>query len=98
MIYNFESWRNAKMASFEDGRICHYHRVADCVWWEIENFLQCLVRCRIDTFSKVYAVQLSDEFCNTLLAFLEEMEFSYIHPRSTSARIKFIHSNRNSNP
>lgn len=88
MANNFDSWRKAKMASL-DKEPSHYHRVATATWLAVRAFLSTLLITRVEKQARRFSVTLSDDEANALLAFLDEMRFGYIHPRSTSARTDF---------
>lgn len=89
MIYNFDQWRKAKMASL-DKEPSHYHRVATITWLAVRAFLSTLLITRVEKRTHRFSVTLTDDVANALLAFLDEMQYGYIHPRSTSARIDFL--------
>lgn len=86
------------MASFDDGQLSHYHRLSDSVYMSMVSFCRSLVSHRVRTGRATKNVHLTDDFCNLLLRFLDEMQFMYIHPRSTSARISFMNCNHTANP
>lgn len=96
MINNFESWRKAKQQHFSvPHTLMHYHRVSDVAWGDVANFLMFVLKVRVDTFSQQITFVLSDNLANSMLQFLDEMRFAYIHPRSTSARYDFLFEGKN---
>lgn len=88
MANTFDSWRRAKMASL-DKEPSHYHRVATSTWLTVRAFLTTLLITRVEKRTHRFSVTLTDDVANALLAFLDEMRFGYIHPRSTSSRMDF---------
>lgn len=91
---DFNSWRQRKMsyyARFDCER--HYHRCSDLSYSCVAEFLQQLIAYRINNGSGKVVVTITDEFADAALAFLDEMQFAYIHPRSTSH--KFIMNREN---
>lgn len=95
MIYNFESWRKAKMERHANrASLMHYHRISDDVYRSVRNFIEhCLCR-RVDKGKDRISVLLPEDIANTLMDFLDETKFAYIHPRSTSGRVEFFREAR----
>lgn len=89
MVHNFESWRKATMQRFETNASKHFHRVEDGTFAIVRSFLIAIVNCRVTQKTNHLSFSVSDEFIDYLLSFLEEMESSYMHPRSDSAKFRF---------
>lgn len=91
MLHNFESWRKAKQKRFEPYEFeMHYHKCADSCYKFVAALLQSLVSNFVSSQHRPQVVQLSVEHAQILLDFLEQMQFAYIHPRSTSARYLMV--------
>jgi len=89
-MLQFNSWRKRQQERFATCSSMHYHRVDDSCYLVVVHLLRYLLTSRIDSQSKAVLVNLSDELANTLLDFLDQMEYAYMHPRSTSAKFRFV--------
>lgn len=100
MIHNFEDWRNAKMRAAALGcRSMHYFRIDDDVVDTLTAFFRSILILRVDRdFHGRISFALDDSLAQVLLDFCEQSANGYIHPRSTSARMRFVAQNRLANP
>lgn len=97
MIHNFESWRKAKQSAFVAiAHDMHYHRCSDTAYRLITSLLQGLVNTWLNNGRSFVSVRFTEEQINVILEFLDEMEFAYIHPRSTSHRIHLMFQEKSS--
>ncbi|MBQ5625980.1 MAG: hypothetical protein IIU96_02955 [Paludibacteraceae bacterium] len=53
---------------------------------------------RVNNGSKHVSLYLTDGLANNMLDFLDQVEFAYMHPRSTSARVNFLKKEREAHP
>lgn len=67
----------------------HYHLCGDFVYSSVSNFLRsCLVE-RIESDRDFVYVCVDEDIANSILLFLDEMRFAYMHPRSDAAKYIF---------
>ena len=97
MLQSFDQWRKAHEARFADITTMHYHRVDTVLWLDFSRYLLDMQRQR-PYAGKALTVRFPLAFFDQLDAFLDQMRFAYIHPRSTSARYDFAKANRTANP
>lgn len=89
MIHNFESWRQSTMRKFEFSNASrHYHRVDDEVYYAVSDLLKSLLKAKVEHNGEI-SVSLSNSLADMVYEFLLQMELSYIHPRSDSAKFLF---------
>jgi len=100
MLHNFEDWRNAKMRATTIGcRSMHYFRIDDDVVDTLTTFFRSILILRVDhDFHGRISFALDDSLAQVLLDFCEQCAYGYIHPRSSSARMRFVAQNRTANP
>lgn len=89
MIYNFESWRRAKQKQFTDGQLRHYHRCSDVSYSLVREILQKILSGWVGHSQRQFLLAPSDFDIDLIYQFLTEMDFGYMHPRSTSARFLY---------
>ena len=89
MINKFEEWRKAKLSAAECRTLAHYHKVEDCVLRDVFALVQGILIVRVEKGSRALTLRVSDSLANSLMMFLEQMRYAYMHPRSTSARFLF---------
>lgn len=89
-MLQFNSWRKRQQERFATCSSMHYHRVDDSCYLVVVHLLRYLLTSRIVSQSKAVLVDLNDELADTLLDFLDQMEYAYMHPRSTSAKYRFV--------
>lgn len=94
MVNNFESWRKATQERYSQCLDMYYVRVSQEVCRSVCNVLQKLLAQRVNNGSKHVSLYLTDGLANNMLDFLDQVEFAYMHPRSTSARIHFLKKER----
>lgn len=82
----FEPWRQKKIKAFESLKSAHYFRVEDSVLRSIISICQNVISSRVEKSRHEVLVNVKDDLTNEILAFVEQVKFAYIHPRSTSAR------------
>lgn len=82
----FEPWRQKKIKAFESLKSAHYFRVEDSVLRSIVSMCQSVITSRVEKGRHKVLVNVNDDLANDILAFVEQVKFAYIHPRSTSAR------------
>lgn len=97
-MLTFNSWRLRQQERFNNCSSMHFHRVSDGAYSVVVHLLRYLLTSRINSQSQIVNVNVSDELSNSLLDFLDEMEFAYMHPRSTSARYRYVQLNRTAIP
>ena len=99
-MINFNSWRLAKMQAVSDAcRSMHYFRIDDDCIDAITVLFQSILVDRINRGSAgEFAFHLSDGLAQCLFDFIEQVEFGYIHPRRTSAKMRFVRSQPSANP
>lgn len=85
MVHNFESWRTATQSAHKPAGVSHYHLCSDTTFFEVASLLQALCVSFVDKKQ----ITLSPCLVDTVLQFLDEMQYAYMHPRSTSARFAF---------
>lgn len=100
MNHNFESWRLAKMQAASLGCLSmRYFRIDADVVNSITSLFQSILILRIEQGEKGrVSFLLSDDLAQVMMDFCEQCEYGYIHPRSTSARMRFVAQNRTANP
>lgn len=100
MIHNFENWRQAKMRATAIGcRSMHYFRIDDDVVDTLTTFFRSILILRVDHgFHGRVSFAINDSLAQVMLDFCEQSTYGYIHPRSTSARMRFVAQNRLANP
>lgn len=81
------------MARFAGKSRMHFHKCEDAVLIVVFNILKALLRQRVNSGSNSITLSVSDDDFDTLLDFLDEMSFAYMHPRSTSARFSMLAEN-----
>lgn len=82
----FEPWRQKKIKAFKSLKSAHYFRVEDSVLRSIVSMCQNVISSRVQKGRHRVSVDVTDDLANDILAFVEQVKFAYIHPRSTSAR------------
>lgn len=82
MVHNFESWRNATQNAHKPSGLAHFHLCSDSAFFDVSKLLRSLCV----SYVEKQQIQLSQDIINSCLCFLDEMQFAYIHPRSTSAK------------
>lgn len=82
----FEPWRQKKIKAYESLKSAHYFRVEDSVLRSIVSMCQSVITSRVEKGRREVLVNVNDDLANDILAFVEQVKFAYIHPRSTSAR------------
>lgn len=100
MLHNFESWRLAKMQAATLGcRSMHYFRIDDDVVDSLTTLFKSILILRVEQGKKGrVSFPLSDDLAQVMMDFCEQSAYGYIHPRSTSARMRFVAQNRLANP
>lgn len=100
MIHNFERWRLAKMQTASLGCLSmRYYRIDLDVVNSITALFQSILILRVEQGEKGrVSFPLSDDLAQVMMDFCEQCEYGYIHPRSTSARMRFVAQNRTANP
>lgn len=71
-----------------DYLLCHYHKVDSLLWLEVKNWLQQVLKARIEQSTEKPTIFLSTSMGNDLMEFLREMECAYIHPRRDSFHVQ----------
>ena len=89
MINKFEEWRKAKQCAAECRTLAHYHKVEDCVLRDVYALVKGILVVRVETGSSKIMLRVSDSLANSLMMFMEQMRYAYLHPRSSSARFLF---------
>lgn len=89
MNKNFEKWRKAIVESYPTQSEMHFHRCSDVNFLFVRDVLAQMLSKYVDEGQRKFIVTLSPEQIQIIFSFLDEMQFSYIHPRSTSARVHF---------
>lgn len=85
----FEIWRKSHVLPPDVAAIMHYHRCSDAVYFDVRAFLTTLLHAGVTKCRRSVKISLTADFLNSVLQFVNEMDISYIHPRSTSARYHF---------
>lgn len=85
----FEIWRKSHVLPPDVAATMHYHRCSDGVYFDVRAFLTALLHAGVTKCRHSVKVSLTADFLNSVLQFVDEMDISYIHPRSTSARYHF---------
>lgn len=100
MVHNFEDWRKAKMRAASVGcRSMHYYRIDDDVVDTLTTFFRSILILRVDhDLHGRVSFNLKDSLAQVMLDFCEQATYGYIHPRSSSARMRFVAQNRLANP
>lgn len=96
MQNNFHRWREAKQASFTSIPDMHFHKCSDIHFGVVRDLLQTIVSCYVSHGQRKFVLQPSEFDINCFLLFLDEMQFAYIHPRSTSARVAYVRTFKSS--
>lgn len=89
MVSNFNDWRRANMQRFTNASM-HYYRIDDEVIRYFHNFFATLLKFRVESNSRQILLNITDEFADTALDLLDQIDNAYMHPRSTSARVRFL--------
>lgn len=83
---NFDAWRRSMMSQRQVAAEMHYHKVSDVNWHQVSHLLRTLCVRFVEGHHKPITLSLSLDMVETLLSFVDEMQFAYIHPRSSSAK------------
>lgn len=90
MLSNFDSWRKAREQQTQRGcSLMHYYRFEDSSLHFVVSIIQRVLVGRVEQGSPYARIFLDDATCATFLAFCEQAQFGYIHPRRTSAKFLF---------
>lgn len=93
MLNKFDQWRRANMQRFSNACM-HYYRIDDEVIAFFCNFLTSVLRNRVENNSRTIVLNITDDFADAALDLLDQVDNAYIHPRSTSARVRFVRQHR----
>lgn len=85
-MVTFENWRKRQMMRYKCTTLSHYHRVEDAVYNDVASFLRQVLITRVNAQCTSIYVALPDCLANSIIDFLNQMDFAYIHPRRNSAR------------
>lgn len=83
---NFDAWRQSMMSRHQVAAEMHYHKVSDVNWHQVSHLLRTLCVRFVEGHHKPITLNLSSDLVESLLSFVDEMQFAYIHPRSSSAK------------
>lgn len=83
---NFDAWRRSMMSQHQVEAEMHYHKVSDVNWHQVSHLLRTLCVRFVEGHHKPVTLNLSSDLVESLLSFVDEMQFAYIHPRSSSAK------------
>lgn len=84
--------------------LTHYHKVDTFLWFYVSGILRRLIVRAVEDSPLGCGASLSLPEADALLQFLDEMQFAYMHPRSTSRRVSLAardfmsRENRSANP
>lgn len=92
MVYNFESWRKAKMYSVSIGcESMHYYRIDDEALASVISLFQNILRLKFEpNFNGFVRILVTPNLAQNMFAFCEQCKFGYIHPRRDSAKFAFV--------
>lgn len=91
MIHNFEAWRKSMQERTTGASLSHFHKCSDENYRVVRKFLNAIINNPLAQNSKYFSCRVSTEALQIFADFINEMEFSYMHPRSDSAKIHFVH-------
>ena len=98
MLQSFQEWRKATMSNHAPQGVAHYHLCGDCVYSSVSDFLRsCLVE-RVESNRDYVNVCVDEDTANSILLFLDEMRFAYLHPRSDAAKYIFARLKNSAKP
>ena len=83
MVHNFESWRKSTQEKHRPDGVSHYHLCSDLAFYAVAELLKSLCV----SFVERRQMKVRQEQIDNVLLFLDEMQFAYLHPRSSSARL-----------
>ena len=100
MVHNFDSWRMRQMQAVSDAcRSMHYFRIDDDCIDAITQLFQSILIARVNRGAAGNVTFcLTDGLAQCMFDFIEQVQFGYIHPRRTSAKMRFVRSQPSANP
>lgn len=75
-----------------------YFRIDEDVVDSLTTLFQSILILRVEQGKGRVSFPLSDGLAQVMMDFCEQCEYGYIHPRSTSARMRFVAQNHTANP
>lgn len=71
---------------------CHFHYVDSLTWLCIRSMMQRLVVARLEQGRATLCFNMSEDDCDYVLDFLEQMDIAYLHPRRDSLHVSLLAS------
>lgn len=68
--------------------LSHYHRVDTFLWYDVVRTIQRLCVSSMECAAAEGGAPLTLSEVDLMLDFLHQMEFAYVHPRRSSARVR----------
>ena len=89
---DFKKWCDQMQALHGCSGSAHYHKCEDAAFCCVERLLQKIIVANVEKSLDVQLITLDGSTVQILFDWLMQMNFAYLHPRSSSARYAFTQS------